>query len=64
VSWTGRPNPVGAQPAPATSAAAMNLGLLGVAALMLPAAAALGRRRRRRSPRYLARRDGSEHILA
>jgi hypothetical protein len=50
ISWTGRPNPVGAQAPPGSSTTtAVNLGLLGVAALLLPAAAALGRRRRRRS---------------
>jgi hypothetical protein len=49
VSWTGPPNPVGASAPPASSGTtAMNLGLLGVAALLLPAAAAFGRRRRRR----------------
>jgi hypothetical protein len=48
LSWTGRPNPIGA-PAPASSSgtSAMNVGLLGLAALLLPAAAALGRRRSR-----------------
>jgi hypothetical protein len=46
VSWTGRPNPIGAQaPASGSSTAAMNLGLLGLAVLVLPAAAILGRRR-------------------
>jgi hypothetical protein len=49
VSWTGRPNPVGAQAPPESSGTtAMNLGLLGAAALLLPAAAAFGRRRRLR----------------
>jgi hypothetical protein len=45
--WTGRPNPIGT-PAPAgsSSTATMNLGLLGLAVLLLPAAAAIGRRRR------------------
>jgi hypothetical protein len=48
VSWTGRPNPVGAQaPSGGASAVQANLGLLGLAALLLPTAAALGRRRRR-----------------
>ena len=47
VSWTGRPNPVGAQAPAGSSAATVNLGLLGAAALILPAAAAIGRRRRR-----------------
>jgi hypothetical protein len=48
VSWTGPPNPTGAQ-APAASSATkfMNLGLLGAAALLLPSAAALRVRRRR-----------------
>jgi hypothetical protein len=47
-SWTGRPNPVGAQPPPASSGAkAMNLGLLGLAVLLLPAAALAHRRRMR-----------------
>jgi hypothetical protein len=47
VSWTGQPNPTGAQ-APGASAAStiMNVGLLGAAALLLPAAA-LGARKRR-----------------
>jgi len=47
ISWTGTPNPIGA-PAPAGSSdgSATNLGLLG-AALLLPAAALVGRRRRR-----------------
>jgi hypothetical protein len=48
MSWTGRPNPVGAQaPAASSTTGLMNVGLLGLAALVLPAAAALGRRRRR-----------------
>jgi hypothetical protein len=48
LSWTGRPNPVGAPaPASASSTTTMNLGLLGLAALLLPAAAVYGRRRRR-----------------
>jgi hypothetical protein len=48
VSWTGTPNPTGAQAPPASSATMMmNVGLLGAAALLLPAAAAFGRRRRR-----------------
>jgi hypothetical protein len=47
VSWTGRPNPIGASPPPASSGATVtNLGLLGAAALLLPAAA-FGRRRAR-----------------
>ena len=46
LSWTGRPNPIGAQaPAGASSTRTMNLGLLGLAVLLLPAAAAFGRRR-------------------
>ena len=51
VSWTGQPNPMGAQ-APGGSSGEMtvNLGLLGAAALLLPAAAAIGRRRRRSAP--------------
>jgi len=50
VSWRGRPNPIGAQ-APALSSAtgATNLGLLGAAVLILPAAALVGRRRARSS---------------
>jgi hypothetical protein len=48
VSWTGRPNPIGAQAPPGSSGTtAVNLGLLGAAALVLPVAAAFGRRRRR-----------------
>ena len=48
LSWRGKPNPVGAEaPSVSSGTAAMNLGLLGLAALVLPAAAALGRRRRR-----------------
>jgi hypothetical protein len=51
VRWTGRPNPIGAQAPPASSATSvMNMGLLG-AALLLPAAAAFGRWRRRFSER-------------
>jgi hypothetical protein len=47
MSWTGRPNPIGAFAPPGSSATtAMNVGLLGLAALLLPAAAAFGRRRR------------------
>ena len=43
-----RRNPIGAPPPPSSSsAAAMNVGLLGLAALLLPAAAAYGRKRRR-----------------
>ena len=48
VSWRGKPNPVGASAPPGSSGTAlMNVGLLGAAALLLPAAAALGRRLRR-----------------
>jgi hypothetical protein len=48
VSWTGTPNPVGAQAPPGSSGAMMmNFGLLGAAAVLLPAAAAFGLRRRR-----------------
>ena len=48
MSWTGRPNPIGAfAPMGSSATAAMNVGLLGLAALLLPAAAAFGRRRRR-----------------
>jgi hypothetical protein len=48
VSWTGRPNPVGAQaPSSAAGASATNLGLVGLAALLLPTAKVVGRRRRR-----------------
>jgi hypothetical protein len=47
VSWTGQPNPIGAQAPPSSSGtAAMNAALLGAALLLLPAAAAWGRRRR------------------
>jgi hypothetical protein len=47
VSWTGQPNPIGAQaPASSSSTAAMNAAMLGAAMLLLPAAAAWGRRRR------------------
>lgn len=46
-SWTGRPNPVGAQaPAPSVRTSAVNLSLVGLAILLLPAAALYGRRRR------------------
>jgi hypothetical protein len=46
LSWTGVPNPIGAQaPEGSASATATNLSLVGAAAL-LPIAAALGRRRR------------------
>jgi hypothetical protein len=50
MSWTGRPNPVGA-PAPAASSATpmTNLGLLAAAVVLLPTAAAFGRRRRART---------------
>lgn len=53
VSWTGRPNPIGAQAAPAGSAttSTTNLGLLALAVVLLPAAALLGRRRSRRARR-------------
>jgi hypothetical protein len=48
VSWTGRPNPIGAfAPTSSSTTTAMNVGLLGLAVLLLPAAAAFGRRRRR-----------------
>jgi hypothetical protein len=48
LSWTGRPNPNGAfAPTSSSTTTAMNVGLLGLAVLLLPAAAALGRRRRR-----------------
>jgi hypothetical protein len=48
ISWTGKPNPMGAQaPAGSSQTSAANLGLLGIAALVLPAAALIGRRRRR-----------------
>jgi hypothetical protein len=48
ISWRGEPNPVGASAPPgSTGTALMNVGLLGAAALLLPAAAALGRRFRR-----------------
>jgi hypothetical protein len=52
VSWTGRPNPPGAQAPPSSSATmTTNVGLLGAAVLLLPAAAVFGRRRRRGSGR-------------
>ena len=48
VSWRGKPNPVGATAPPGSAGTAlMNFGLLGAAALLLPAAAAFGRRFRR-----------------
>jgi hypothetical protein len=48
LSWTGTPNPVGAQAPPGSSGTmVMNFGLLGAAAVLLPAAAAFGFRRRR-----------------
>jgi hypothetical protein len=48
VSWTGPPNPVGsAPPAASSGGGVVDLGLVGLSALLLPAAAALGRRRRR-----------------
>jgi hypothetical protein len=47
MSWTGKPNPIGAVAPPTSSVTmAMNLGLLGAAVLLVPAAAAFGRRRR------------------
>ena len=47
LSWTGPTNPTGAQAPVASSATkTMNVGLLGAAALLLPAAMALGVRRR------------------
>jgi hypothetical protein len=47
VSWTGKPNPIGAQaPHGSSTTTAMNVGLFGAAALLLPLAAAVGRRRR------------------
>lgn len=57
VSWTGRPNPIGAQ-APATSSTTtqMNLGLIGFAFLLIPAAAAFGRRRKVEVPASLVTR--------
>ncbi len=48
VSWTGRPNPVGATaPAASSNTATMNAGLLGGSALLLAAAAGYRRWRRR-----------------
>jgi hypothetical protein len=48
ISWTGPPNPIGATaPAASSSTSATNLGLVGAAVLLIPAAAAYGRRRRR-----------------
>jgi hypothetical protein len=50
ISWRGQPNPIGATAPPGSSTTSlMNFGLLGAAALLLPAAAALGRRLRGRS---------------
>jgi hypothetical protein len=47
LSWTGTPNPVGAQaPAASSGTATTNLSLLGVAGILLPIAALVGRRRR------------------
>jgi hypothetical protein len=46
LSWTGTPNPTGAQAPAASSGAATNLSLLGVAGILLPIAALIGRRRR------------------
>jgi hypothetical protein len=53
VSWTGRPNPIGANPPQedSSSTKTMNFGLLGGAVLLLPLAAAFGRRRRRSGAR-------------
>jgi hypothetical protein len=51
VSWTGQPNPIGAPAPPSPSATPVNLGMLGVAMLLLPLAAAVGRRRRRQPRR-------------
>lgn len=46
-SWTGRPNPIGAPaPAPSVRTSAVNVSLVGLAILLLPAAALYGRRRR------------------
>jgi hypothetical protein len=48
ISWTGTPNPTGAAAPPGSSGTMlMNVGLLGAASLLLPAAAAFGMRRRR-----------------
>jgi hypothetical protein len=48
ITWRGRPNPVGAAAPPGSAGTSlMNFGLLGAAALLLPAAAALGRRLQR-----------------
>jgi hypothetical protein len=50
VSWTGRPNPIGAPPPDSTSTAtATNLSLLGAGIVMLPLAARYGRRRKSRA---------------
>lgn len=47
LSWTGPPNPTGAQaPAASSGATATNLSLLGMAGILLPVAALVGRRRR------------------
>jgi len=46
LSWTGTPNPTGAQAPAASSGAATNLSLLGLAGILLPIAALVGRRRR------------------
>jgi hypothetical protein len=46
LSWTGTPNPTGAQAPVASSGVATNLSLLGVAGILLPIAALVGRRRR------------------
>jgi hypothetical protein len=52
VSWTGKPNPIGAQaPSGSSGTTAMNVGLFGAAALLLPLAAAVGRRRRQSGSR-------------
>lgn len=45
LSWTGQPNPMGAQAPPASGTSLMNVGLLGLSALVLTAAAAYRRRR-------------------
>jgi hypothetical protein len=48
ISWTGTPNATGAAaPAGSSGTMLMNVGLLGAASLLLPAAAAFGMRRRR-----------------
>jgi hypothetical protein len=48
ISWKGSPNPIGAQASPTASDTTLtNVGLLGAATLLLPAAAIFGLRRRR-----------------